>query len=314
MMILVLGGGYLGSNLLDNFAKAGHQIHLGYRTKVTFYDYKIISHSMFTECDFSQASLEACIEKVKPDIIVNCIGHKNVEKCETDRVAALDANVLVAQKILDAIWMQEKLNKHIPSHFFHLSTDYVYSGSGQNQWKVNDKLNPSTFYGLTKSMAESLIMKMPKLRTRSVIIRAGGIYGYKMPLIESLIQAHKDKKPFQAYTNVKNSAVSSQFLAQSILKMSKYITEDAIVHVGSSVPYTRYSLCLKIIKALNLTVELKSSIYAGKLIPFNLSMLTKEYAELTCQFDELINHYQCELPILPTESDDADRFISSLKI
>lgn len=315
MMILVLGGGYIGSNLLDNFVKAGHQVAVACRSDVLFYRPKDVNYVNVKLSEFTKELLEKVIEDVKPDIIINCTGFKNVEECETKRVAALEANVVIVQRILDAIKAQEVAGKHIPTHFFHLSTDYVFAGSGGSMWKVTDQLRPTTFYGVTKVMAESIILKMSKLKTKTIIVRTGGIYGYKMALVESLIKSHNDKTPFYAYTNIQNSPISAQFLANSIIKMSKHIVNDAVVHASLAIPLTRFQLCMKFIKALNLTVELKSMLYAGKSIPFDLSISSKEYAEIPDfenPFSELVSHYREELSIpLPTPKEKPDDLAKS---
>ena len=125
MKILVTGkNGQVGHELMKTLAPLG---------KVTGVDVK--------ECDLSQsAAIEALLDRVEPDIIVNPAAYTAVDKAESEPTIAHAVNAQ-APKIL----ARYAARHNIP--IIHFSTDYVFDGSKAEPYLEDDEVNPKSVYG-----------------------------------------------------------------------------------------------------------------------------------------------------------------------
>ena len=107
MKILVTGkNGQVGHELLKTLAPLG---------KVTGVDLK--------ECDLSQsAAIDALLERVRPDIIVNPAAYTEVDKAESEPTIAHAVNAQAPK-----VFARYAARHNIP--IIHFSTDYVFDGS-----------------------------------------------------------------------------------------------------------------------------------------------------------------------------------------
>lgn len=92
-----------------------------------------------------------CMEKFKPDVIVNTAAMTNVDACENDKQGCDQLNIAAVEHLLNAC------AKH-KSHLVHLSTDFIFDGE-DGPYKEEDKPNPLSYYGHSKLKAEKLIQE-----------------------------------------------------------------------------------------------------------------------------------------------------------
>ena len=97
-----------------------------------------------------QSDPAACAARVAAtdaDIILNAAAYTAVDKAEEDEQAAALVNGETPTAIATAA-----AARGIP--FLHVSTDYVFDGSGEAPWKEDDKTAPLGAYGWTKLAGE----------------------------------------------------------------------------------------------------------------------------------------------------------------
>jgi dTDP-4-dehydrorhamnose reductase len=102
------------------------------------------------EADLSNP--DACASAIltlKPDAVINAAAYTAVDKAEDDQQAfVVNGNAPAAMaKACAAL--------NIP--FVHISTDYVFDGSGQGAWLPQDRVNPVNAYGRSKLAGEDAI-------------------------------------------------------------------------------------------------------------------------------------------------------------
>ncbi len=91
----------------------------------------------------------AAIMRLKPDAVINAAAYTAVDKAEDDPQAFVingDAPAAMATACAAV---------NIP--FVHISTDYVFDGSGQRAWLPDDHVNPINAYGRSKLLGEEAI-------------------------------------------------------------------------------------------------------------------------------------------------------------
>ena len=93
----------------------------------------------------------AAIETIAPDIIINAAAYTAVDKAESEADLALQINATTPTQIAKVAFARD-----IP--FLHISTDYVFDGSGTGCWAEGDTPAPLGIYGQTKYQGEQGII------------------------------------------------------------------------------------------------------------------------------------------------------------
>lgn len=122
--------------------------------------------------DRSEADLtdpDACamlIESSDADVVINAAAYTAVDKAEDDYDTALMVNA-----VAPAAMARAAAAKDIP--FLHISTDYVFDGSGSLPFKPADATDPLGVYGTTKLAGEQGVRESG---ARSAIMRTSWVF------------------------------------------------------------------------------------------------------------------------------------------
>lgn len=96
------------------------------------------------------AACAAAIHAHRPAIVINAAAWTAVDKAEAEEPAAHLVNAEAPGAMARAC-----AARGIP--FLHISTDYVFDGSGTRPWREDDPTGPLSAYGRTKLAGESLV-------------------------------------------------------------------------------------------------------------------------------------------------------------
>jgi len=109
-----------------------------------------------------RAAVAKTMRELRPELLINCavIG---VDECERDpalaRVVNVDGPAILAE--------------HAPA-IVHFSSNYVFSGTEEKLYSIDDDPQPINEYGRTKLAGERAVMRLGK---KSFIIRSSWIFG-----------------------------------------------------------------------------------------------------------------------------------------
>src|SRR5688572_16288767 len=102
---------------------------------------------VYENLDVTNASHFADVfAKYKPDAVIHAAAYTNVDACETNRDDCRKLNV-------DAVGTLLSLCALHGSHLVHLSTDFVFDGTG-GPYREEDTPNPLSYYAQTKLESE----------------------------------------------------------------------------------------------------------------------------------------------------------------
>lgn len=120
-----------------------------------------------SECDLADSTqVQAVLEQVEPEVIVNAAAYTAVDKAETDAAMARRINVDAVAKL--ALYARE-----MGSLLVHYSTDYVFDGTKPEAYVEDDITNPLSVYGSTKLEGEN---KIRDALCRHLIFRTSWVY------------------------------------------------------------------------------------------------------------------------------------------
>jgi dTDP-4-dehydrorhamnose reductase len=109
----------------------------------------------------------AGIIKHTPDAIIHCAAYTAVDKAEDDNELCYKVNVLGTKNVALAA-------KKLDAKMIYISTDYVFEGTGEEYYKPDDKKNPVSEYGRTKSLGED---EVTALLEKFFIVRISWVFG-----------------------------------------------------------------------------------------------------------------------------------------
>lgn len=133
------------------------------------------------------------VREKRPDAIINCAAHTNVDKCEEQWDLAYKINAIGPRNLSIAA-------KDVDAKMIHVSTDYVFEGNGTRPYTEFDAPNPNSAYGKTKLEGERFVAQFAR---KYFIIRTAWLYGDGNNFAKTMLRLSE--------TNDKVSVVSDQF-------------------------------------------------------------------------------------------------------
>ena len=150
-LVLVLGaGGQLGEAMMERLASQHETVGL------THHDLDIAD----------TAAVDAAVQAVCPDVIVNCAAYTDVDRAERDPRDALAANSWGPRALARAA-------AAIDATLVHFSTDFVFDGTTLHPYAEGDTPNPRGVYAMSKLLGEWLAAEAP----RHYILRVESLFG-----------------------------------------------------------------------------------------------------------------------------------------
>ena len=231
MKILVLGiSGMLGNVIFRYLSRnSNFEIYGTVRTKKTlpFLTKKQLDKVFFDFDVEHQDKLEELFCKIKPDVVINCVGVIKQLDSSSDPLVVIPINSLLPHRLA-------RLCSFVNARLIHISTDCVFSGK-DGRYKENDFADADDLYGRSKFLGEVKAVGSITLRT--------SIIGHEVGTNHSLIdwflsQSHQIK----GYKNAIFSGLPTIEVAKVI---EKYVIPNAemsgLYHLAVN-PISKYEL------------------------------------------------------------------------
>lgn len=106
------------------------------------------------------------VTEVKPDVIFHNAAWTNVDGAEDSKELCEKVNYLGTKNMVDAA-------KMVGAKIVYISTDYVFDGTKDGMYEVDDKVNPLSVYGKTKYQGEEAVRNYDK----HFIVRISWVFG-----------------------------------------------------------------------------------------------------------------------------------------
>ena len=164
------------------------------------------------ECDITDtASIRSALDEHSADAVINCAAWTDVDGAESHAAEAFAIN-----RDGPAALARECAQRHVL--LVHLSTDYVFSGSGAVPIAETDTPAPRSVYGASKLAGEEAVRQTAE---RHQIVRTSGLYGRDGPnfVLKVLRRAAKGEE-LRVVSDQTTSPTWTAHLAPSLLRLA----------------------------------------------------------------------------------------------
>lgn len=163
----------------------------------------------------------ACVAAIRahaPDMVINAAAYTAVDRAETDEAAALQVNGAAPGAMAQAC-----ADLGIP--FLHVSTDYVFDGSGTAPWKPEDPVAPLGAYGRSKLAGEQAVRAAGG---RHVILRTSWVFSsHGANFLKTMLRLGADRPALRVVADQIGGPTPAGGIAGALLTMADALRQGA---------------------------------------------------------------------------------------
>ena len=206
------------------------------------------------------------ITKLKPEGVIHCAAYTSVDKAEDEEELCRRVNVNGTENIAKAC-------KEIDSKMIYISTDYIYSGTGNTPFAEEGDIKPQSIYGKTKYEGE---LKVQEILDKYFIVRISWVFGSNgNNFVKTMIKLAKEKKSINVVCDQIGSPTYTADLASLLCDM--IMSEKYGVYNATNEGYCSWAeFAEEIMRQAKLDCKInfiKTSEYPYKAVrPFNSKM------------------------------------------
>lgn len=197
------------------------------------------------EMDITNAKqVEEVIKKNKYDAVVHCAAWTAVDKAEDEIDACTKVNVGGTSNIV-------KVCKELDIPLMYFSTDYVFDGQGESEWKEYDERHPLNVYGQTKYEGELAVETLNKY----FIVRIAWVFGLNgNNFIKTMLRLGKELGAVSVVNDQIGSPTYTYDLAKLCVEMIQ-TNKYGIYHATNEGLCSWYEFACEIFKQAGMNVE-----------------------------------------------------------
>lgn len=172
------------------------------------------------DLDLARAeSLDAAMEQVRPDLLVNAAAYTQVDKAESEPDQAWAVNCDGAGALAAAAFAAG-----LP--IIHVSTDYVFDGCKTEPYREDDPTGPTSVYGGSKLAGES---KVQSANPRHLILRTAWVYSpYGNNFLKTMLRLAGERPELRVVADQFGSPTYAPHLATAILAIADHLAAGRI--------------------------------------------------------------------------------------
>ena len=133
----------------------------------------------------NEDAVKKMIREYRPSVIFHCAAYTAVDKAEEEQEKCYQVNDLGTKYLTEAA-------KEMDAKIIYISTDYVFDGTKEGLYQIEDKVNPVNYYGKTKYLGENFIREYDN----HIIVRISWVFGVNgknfIRTMLNLAESHKE--------------------------------------------------------------------------------------------------------------------------
>ena len=192
------------------------------------------------------AAVKACVQEYAPDVIVHCAAYTAVDRAESEPEVCAAVNGDGTMNVVRAALS-------VGAKLACISTDYVFSGAGEEPWAEDAPYGPQNVYGLSKVQAEIAVRSLMK---RYFLIRTSWMFGlHGNNFVRTMLRLGKEKSEVRVVSDQIGSPTYSADLARVICDLIR-TDKFGIYHVTNEgyMSWAHFARLIMVSRGLNCRV------------------------------------------------------------
>ena len=221
------------------------------------------------------------ILEYQPNVVVNCAAWTNVSEAEGNSKEVNIVNGYSVRQLLTACG-------EISATYAHVSTDYVFSGTKNSPYLVNDKTDPINAYGVSKALGEKFTIDSGL--EKFYIFRTAWLYSeFGNNFVKTIISKYNSgQEEIKVVNDQFGNPTYAPDLAFQIIEAINRNVSVGIYHSVNSGTASWYDLAVKTIENLGYDTKKIQGVTSGEyrsdiLRPQNTSLDVSKWSEVGMQ-------------------------------
>lgn len=229
-----------------------------------------------------ETAVKAYVKAHNVDTIINCAAYTAVDKAEDDEALAAKINIDGPRNLAKS-----------GAKVIHISTDYVFDGSGHKPYQPEDEAHPVSVYGKTKLAGEQEVLKYAE---QAIIIRTAWLYSpYGNNFVKTMRRLGEERESLNVVADQIGTPTYAADLATAIVRILPQMSAEnkGVYHFTNEGVCSWYDFARKIMELSGLNCKVNpipSSAYPTKAKRPFYSVLDKSKIKRT--FNLEIKHWE----------------------
>lgn len=208
-----------------------------------------VTHQQLEICD--AAAVQALLERVRPDCIINTAAFHRVDDCEDQAEKAFAVNVA-------GVYNLARAAQRIGALLVHFSTDYVFDGCKKTPYVETDLPRPLSVYAMSKLAGEWTVQQYCE---RYFLVRTCGLYGVAGArskggnFVETMLRLAGEGKPIRVVSDLIATPTSTHDLAEGLVPLI-HTERYGLYHMTNTGQCSWYEFAREIFRQSQLTPDL----------------------------------------------------------
>lgn len=158
------------------------------------------------------AACARAVAEAKADLVINAAAHTAVDLAESEPALADTVNGTAPGAMATAA-----AKRGLP--FLHVSTDYVFDGSGTKAWREDDPVAPLGAYGRSKLLGERLIADAGG---NSVILRTAWVFSaHGKNFVKTMLRLGADRETLSVVDDQRGGPTAAADIADALFTIAR---------------------------------------------------------------------------------------------
>ena len=160
----------------------------------------------------------AIIADLKPSVVINAAAYTAVDKAEDEEALEQTINAAAPGAMAGAC-------VHLDIPFLHVSTDYVFDGTGTRAWAETDPVAPQNAYGRTKLAGEQAVRSTG---ARHIILRTAWVFSaHGSNFVKTMLRLSETRNVLSVVNDQIGGPTPAADIAATLLTLADHMQRGA---------------------------------------------------------------------------------------
>lgn len=171
------------------------------------------------------AGCAAAIEAAQPSAVINAAAYTAVDRAEEEEALAHTINA-------EAPAAMAEICARLGIPLIHISTDYVFGGSGKKPWKPDDTPGPVSAYGRTKLAGEEAIRASG---ARHAILRTSWVFSaHGKNFVKAMLRLSESRDALSIVSDQIGGPTPANGIAEACITLARDVKTSGTYHYSGS--------------------------------------------------------------------------------